>query len=313
MNYRKDCTCIVNIWCKSGIAERSKVRTHASHLICVKKQVSSSDASRIADRLLKEEKFTVEHPQPKNIFIINVDLLMDSEVSKLYQITLDSVELNKKLAEQVVIQQSTESSLMDLSIKLGEKGDKRFSPDHNFHQNHAEVPSELNINENNLRRLNKLIDTEIDDDKIHSSSLDIRAAHNVLKTTPRASYLLNFLTPTYEFYRFTSGSFGLSNIGSCFNSVLIIILSDLLQLSVVVVYADDILIITRGLRTHLKIVAEVIRRFARHGLKLSINKCAFNCQTIVHLGFKFVPEGIILPTAESTPLQTSTARQTPKQ
>ena len=117
---------------------------------------------------------------------------MDSEVSKLYQITLDSVELNKKLAEQVVIQQSTESSLMDLSIKLGEKGDKRFSPDHNFHQNHAEVPSELNINENNLRRLNKLIDTEIDDDKIHSSSLDIRAAHNVLKTTPRASYLLNF-------------------------------------------------------------------------------------------------------------------------
>ena len=181
MNYRKDCTRIVNIWCKSGIAERSKVRTHASHLICVKKQVSSSDASRIADRLLKEEKITVEHPQPKNVFLINVDLLTDSEVSKLYQITLDSVELNKKLAEQVVIQQSTESSLMDLSIKLGEKGDKRFSPDHNFHQNHAEVPSELNINENNLRRLNKLIDTEIDDDNIHSSSLDIRAAHNVLK------------------------------------------------------------------------------------------------------------------------------------
>ena len=76
---------------------------------------------------------------------------------------------------------------MDLSIKLGEKGDKRFCPDHNFHQDHAEVPSELKVNPNALLRLNKLIHAEIDDDKIHSSSLDIRAAHNVLKTTPRAS------------------------------------------------------------------------------------------------------------------------------
>ena len=95
MNYRKACTGIVNIWCQSGIAERSKVRTHASRLICVKKQVSLSDASRIADQLLKEEKITVEHPQPKNVFLINVDLLTDSEVSKLYRIALDSVELNK--------------------------------------------------------------------------------------------------------------------------------------------------------------------------------------------------------------------------
>ena len=81
---------------------------------------------------------------------------------------------------------------MDLSIKLGEKGDKRFSPDHNFFQDHADVPEELKMNPEALTRLNKLIDAEIDDEKIHSSSLDIRAAHNVLKTTPRASYLLNF-------------------------------------------------------------------------------------------------------------------------
>merc|ERR1711911_329545 len=294
MNYRKACTRIVQIWCQSGIAERSKIRTHASRLICVKKQVSTSDASRISERLFRDENLTVEHPQPKNVFLVNVDLLTDSEVSKLYRIALDSVELTKKLAEQVVIQQSTESSLMDLSIKLGEKGDKRLPPDHNFFQDYADVPEELKTKPDALTRLNRLIDAEIDDEKIHSSYLDIRAAHNVLKTTPRASYLLNFLTPTYEFYRFTSGSFGLSNIGSCFNSVLIIILSDLLQLSVVVVYSDDILIITRGLRTHLKIVAEVMRRFARHGLKLSINKCAINCDTIIRLGFKFEPEGIFL-------------------
>ena len=79
-----------------------------------------------SERLLREENLTVEHPQPKNVFLVNVDLLTDSEVSKLYRIALDSVELNKKLAEQVVIQQSTESSLMDLSIKLGEKGTKDF-------------------------------------------------------------------------------------------------------------------------------------------------------------------------------------------
>ena len=111
MNYRKACTRIVQIWCQSGIAERSKIQTHASRLICVKKQVSTSDASHISERLLREENLTVEHPQPKNVFLVNVDLLTDSEVSKLYRIALDSVELNKKLAEQVVIQQSTESSL----------------------------------------------------------------------------------------------------------------------------------------------------------------------------------------------------------
>ena len=44
----------------------------------------------------------------------------------------------------------------------------------------------------------------------------------------------------------------------------------------------------------MKILSEVMRRFARHGLKLSINKCAINCDTIIHLGFKFEPEGISL-------------------
>ena len=96
---------------------------------------------------------------------------------------------------------------MDLSIKLGEKGDKRFSPDHNFHQDHAEVPSELKTNEASLRKLNKLIDTEIDDDKIHSSSLDIRAAHNVLKTTPRASYLLNLSSSYFMEYHWKTTFF----------------------------------------------------------------------------------------------------------
>ena len=94
MNYRKACTRIVQIWCQSGIAERSKVRTHASRLICVKSKLAPQMRHAFLNGCSGTKTLQLSTPT-KNVFLVNVDLLTDSEVSKLYRIALDSVELNK--------------------------------------------------------------------------------------------------------------------------------------------------------------------------------------------------------------------------
>ena len=66
--------------------------------------------------------------------------------------------------------------------------------------------------------------------KYFYSSLDISSAHTSVKLTENASHLLNFITPSLKIYKFHRSAFGLRSISTYFNTILIHILKDLLEL-----------------------------------------------------------------------------------
>jgi len=72
------------------------------------------------------------------------------------------------------------------------------------------------------------------------------------------------------------------------------ILYDLVKLALVVIYADDILIASLDKKTHIIIVITILQRFARHGIRISINKCTIGVKKFRYIGFLFNETGITL-------------------
>ena len=324
LQFRAASTRIIRIWEEAGIAERSTRRTHGSRLVCVRKHLNQADIEKITSRLNREQGY--QFPQEvdaKTLLDVNPDHLTDKEVTKLFRLTLDATELNNKLVDEVCLQQSADSALMDLSIILGQGTEQKFPRNHDFkwdvtdpsleaqtmsdsqEENDSpspcpttgDLPNPLELadpKDVEVKLAQTLEDMEEGED-LFISQIDIAAAHNIQPCTERAKFLLNFVSPSFEFYRFIRAPFGLKKVGSSFNSCVIEILSDLLRLKVAFLYADDLLIICRNKRTHAKLICEILRRFATQGIKLSINKSCFFCpKDIIYLGHKFSPrEGTI--------------------
>ena len=132
------------------------------------------------------------------------------------------------------------------------------------------------------------------DTKLYMSLLDIKSAHNSLILTPRASELLNCILPNYSTIRFVRSPFGLKNVNSTFNRVLTDILKDLINARLVLLYADDIIILSKGRVQHRRLLQTVFKLFADNGIKLSINKCSAFVDNYNFLGFTFGKSGISL-------------------
>ena len=295
LNARKAANRIIGMWCKSGIAEPSKVHSHASRLICVKKGIGPVDIDRMAERLEKEEKLVIDKSDKQSLFRIDADLLTDKELAKLYRVTLDASDLNKVLKDKPAVQQNTEVALHDLSLVLGED-QCRLPKDFKLQRDSVHVSDPPPPNREEEIKMENLIKSleGVDEDELLFSSIDVKSAHNILPATKRAQYLMNFISPSFEFYKFVRACFGLASISTEYNSSIITILGDLIALKLVFVYSDDILIIVRGRQNHARVVAEIMRRFARNGIKMSINKCSFFTTSFRHLGFYFDKEGIHL-------------------
>ena len=126
------------------------------------------------------------------------------------------------------------------------------------------------------------------------SLLDIKSAHNSLLLTPRASELLNCILPNYSTIRFVCSPFGLKNVNSTFNRVLTGILKDLINTRLVLLYADDIILLSKDCVQHRRLLQTVFKLFAENGIKLSINKCSSFVENYSFLGFNFGKSGISL-------------------
>ena len=292
---KKACSRIISLWVKSGIAQPSKVTSHCSRLVVVKKQIGPSDLISLASRLELENNVIISRTDPQAAYQVEPDLLSDKEISKLYRVVLDATDLNLICKEEAQVQQSTEVCLHDLSIALGDKC--TLPGDHSFRKDNIEVV------EGGIPYQNEyitLLEKEIaemgpeEDNILYVSNIDVRSAHNILPCSLRAQFLLNFITPSFELLKFVRGAFGLKKVGTKFNSSLIRILSDLIDLQVIFIYSDDILIVMRGRKNHCKLLIEVLRRFHDQGVKISLNKCEFFVQDFRHLGFRFNQEGIHL-------------------
>ena len=78
--------------------------------------------------------------------------------------------------------------------------------------------------------------------------------------------------------------FGLTNSPATFQTMMDGIFEDLISEGVVVVYLDDILIFTKTLDEHRKVVCRVMELLQKHGLSLKPEKCEFEKTSVEYLG-----------------------------
>ena len=305
LNMRKCVSRILNSWEESGIIAQSPVKTHASRIVIAKKQVSPTNLKKIKDRLMKDHQISLDMELPNSVYSIDPEYLLLEEIKQLHRICLDSRDLNKLTQPVATVSPHPETLLYDLLILLGRDKDSQLS---------GKFPP-ININELNnkpyvtppgapvpnavlMKKLQKTI-KEINENKSETeqlwiSSLDISSAHTSMKLTPRAQFLYNLVSPDYRYYIHRRSCFGSQQVSSHWNSAIVDLLSDLIEKKVVVVYCDDILIITLGKTAHAYVVKEVIRRLCEEGLKLGLGKCHFFVQEFTYLGFAFKADGVEL-------------------
>ena len=271
---------IVQNWIDSKIVVKSNIRTHASRLVIASKHLNDSDFAKIIDRLKNELNLDYSELDKSQINRINPSILTAYEVSKCYRLCLDAKALNAMTKPETVFSANPDVTISELMF-------------------HDALAPDLILDSPILDRipanLKKFVQQKSkDDDKLFYSCLDIRGAHNSVTLSPKSSEYLNTVLPNWDCIKFISAPFGLRNIGSHWNYILSTILKELIEKGNVVLYADDILIICRGRAAHRLVLSEVFRIFAKHGIKLSLNKCEAFVDEFHFLGFKFSRDGINL-------------------
>ena len=277
---------IVEGWLASGIAVHSNVRTHASRLTVAGKHLSDRDFKKIVERLKTEHSLDYSTLDKSEFSRINPSLLTNYEVQKAYRVCLDARSLNAITKAEVTASPNPDvviAQLMNMSTDTVE------------HIDHLNLKSKL------PETLHRYFENEMSANKENSNDmyytcLDIRSAHNSIVLTEQSSYYLNVVSPSWKIFRFVCAPFGLKNINSVYNSTLSTLLSHLIALRVVVLYADDVLIVTRSRKLHRLVLAEVFRVFKENKIKLSLNKCDSFVTEFQFLGFRFTPQGIRLTT-----------------
>ena len=278
---------ILKSWEDSGIIASSPIRTHASRIIVAKKSISPSNLLKIKNRLEKDHQISLDLDNPNAIYSVDPDFLTLNEIKMSHRVCLDSRDLNSLTMPSATISPHPESVLFDLLMTMGRGKllDKsgRFpnttpadiKTSHYITPLGAPSPDPVHLLE--LDNITSLIP---DDNELWISSIDISSAHTSINLTPRAQFLYNLISPDFRFYYHKRSCFGSQQISSHWNSSLVDILHDLIQLKLVVVYCDDVLIITQGRLLHATVVREVIRRLTEEGLKLGLPKCHFLPKTL---------------------------------
>ncbi|XP_014496254.1 uncharacterized protein LOC106757910 [Vigna radiata var. radiata] len=99
------------------------------------------------------------------------------------------------------------------------------------------------------------------------------------------------LVPKKDGYWRMSMPFGLTNAPSTFMRLMNHVLQEYIG-SFVVVYFDDILIYSKGLKEHLHHVRKVLILLRQHHLFANFDKCTFCQEMVIFLGFKVGKEGV---------------------
>ena len=142
-------------------------------------------------------------------------------------------------------------------------------------------------------------------DAQHFSKFDVRWGFNNVRIKEgdehKAAFICNrgLYEPLVMF-------FGLTNSPATFQHMMDDIFVDLVQQGVVIVYMDDILVFTKTLEEHRRVVKEVLRRLRQHRLYLKAEKCKFEVQEIDFLGL-IIKNG----TVAMDPIKTKAVREWP--
>lgn len=116
------------------------------------------------------------------------------------------------------------------------------------------------------------------------SSIDIKSAYWQVPLKETCRDYTAFTVPGRGLYRFRRMPFGLTNAPATFQRLVDNVLGADLQPSVLV-YLDDIIIVSQDFESHLQTLGKVLDRLRDAGLTVSVDKCQFCRPSLKYLGF----------------------------
>ena len=293
---------LVGYWCKIELAEESDNKDWASRLLIIRKKISDRQYKTIRAEVEANSTYQFKSDNIDELYSIDCEFLSIKSLQSIYRIVLDSRDLNRITCPILGISQNPETTLYSIMINMNNLSQESLAHItlESLHNSdpYKDEAKYLNpqVSDETLAELTRMINELPDrkDQRYYYSSIDISSAHTSVKLVDEASKLLNFITPSLRLFKFRRSAFGLKGISTQFNSILIMILYDLVCMALVVIYADDILIASVNKKTHIIIVITILQRFARHGIRISINKCTIGVKKFRYIGFLFNETGISL-------------------
>ncbi len=158
------------------------------------------------------------------------------------------------------------------------------------------------------RALNKITVSDryplprIDDllDKLHGcsvfSSMDLQSGYHQIHITDEDKPKTSMLTPLGQF-QFKVLCFGLTNAPATFQRVMNKVFQEHID-KFVLVYLDDILVMSHSPHEHAKHLCIVLRLLCKHQLKVKLKKCEFNKPELNFLGHIVGKDGIAVDPAK---------------
>ena len=122
------------------------------------------------------------------------------------------------------------------------------------------------------------------------TKLDLVRGYYQIKLEEKSKEYTAFSTPQNQ-YQFKRLPFGLKNAGIAFQKAMQTVLAPF-RSSNVVIYIDDILIMTETFEEHLELVNKVLNTLAQYRIKVKVRKCEFFQSEVVFLGHVMNAGGI---------------------
>jgi len=122
------------------------------------------------------------------------------------------------------------------------------------------------------------------------TKMDLKNRFHLIRMRKGDEWKTAFRT-RYGLFKFQVMPFGLTNAPSTFQDMMNHVLSDLLDVGVLV-YIDDILVYAKTEKEHDQLVKEVLGRLQENGLAVSPEKCVWKAQEVEFLGYVIGRNGI---------------------
>ncbi|MBW0517667.1 hypothetical protein O181_057382 [Austropuccinia psidii MF-1] len=122
------------------------------------------------------------------------------------------------------------------------------------------------------------------------SKIDLCGAYNLLRIKDGDEHLTAFRAK-YGSYEYLVMPFGLTNAPSSFQNIVNDIVSDFLDIFVLV-YLDDIMFLSSSEREHVKHVASVLKILRDNNLFDKASNCVFHASSVEYLGYVVSSEGL---------------------
>jgi hypothetical protein len=127
------------------------------------------------------------------------------------------------------------------------------------------------------------------------TTLDLRDGYYLVRLKDKESDNATTMRTRYGNYKYKVMPFGLVNAPATFQRMMNTILRPLLDQGVVV-YLDDILIYTKTMDEHRKLVTQVFSILQREGLAVAAHKSFFHVRKIEFLGYIINANGVEMST-----------------